>query len=113
MSFYSSHSRPTSTFKRLSITQLYLSRTLPYETTSDDILLGTSLVDDTQSILEEQPLLYSASVSTTSPFLKSNKSHNRSVIDTSQKQDNADTPMIPVISDQVQYQLTGTSSDES
>ncbi len=109
----SSLSRPISSFKRQSITQLYLNNNQSYETTSNDLLLGTSLVNDTPSILEDDSLLYSSSFSTASPLLKSNKFNNRSVVDSPQKPDNIDTPTIPIINDQIQYQLTGTSNDES
>jgi hypothetical protein len=105
-------SRPISSFKRQSITQLYLTNN-PQNEISTDILLGTSLVNDTPSILEEESYLYSSSFSTASPLLKLTKLNNRSLInDSPQKQDNPDIPIIPVINDQVNYQLTGTTSDD-
>ncbi|CAF0855042.1 unnamed protein product [Adineta ricciae] len=107
-------SRPISSFKRQSITQLYLSNQHGYEGKSSQLLLGTSLANDTPSILEENCLMLSASFSTASPLLKNSKLTGPSGLDSPQKQDQAaDMPAIPIISDQVQYQLTGTASDES
>jgi len=54
----------------------------------------------------------SSSFSTASPLSKINKFNHPPSIDSPQKQDNNGTPTIPVINDQVQYQLTGTSNDE-
>ena len=107
-------SRPISSFKRQSISQLYLNDNRQYETNSNNnyLLLGTSLVNDTPSILEEESLLLSSSYSTTSPLLKANKLTRRPSFDSPQKQDNNDIPIPPIINDQVQYQLTGTSNDE-
>ncbi len=109
---YSSLSRPINSFKRQSISQIYLNNNRQYVATSNNLLLGTSLVNDTPSILEEESLLLSSSFSTASPLSKINKLHHPPSIDSPQKQDNNSTPTIPVINDQVQYQLTGTSNDE-
>ena len=58
--------------------------------------------------------MLSASFSTASPLLKHSKITGPSTLDSPQKPDQAaDLPAIPIISDQVQYQLTGTASDES
>ena len=70
------------------------------------------MVNDTPSILEDS-FLYSSSFSTISPLLKSNKLNHRSVVDPPQRQEMIDAPTILVITDQVPYQLTGTSNDES
>ena len=57
--------------------------------------------------------MYSSSYSTTSPLLRTRKSDARSAIDSPQKQDQSDAPTIPIVSDEVHYQLTGTTSDEA
>jgi zinc finger FYVE domain-containing protein 26 len=57
--------------------------------------------------------LYSSSYSTTSPLLRARKSDARSAIDSPQKQDQSDTPTIPIVSDEVHYQLTGTANDDA
>ncbi len=104
ISIYFSPSKPISSFKRQSITQLYLNNNPSYETSSD-LLFGTSLVTDTPNILEES-FLFSSSLSTGSPLLRTKKSDNRSTIDS------PDTPTIPIVNDEVHYQLTGTGNDD-
>ncbi|UJR25727.1 hypothetical protein I4U23_007079 [Adineta vaga] len=105
--------RSINSFKRQSISQLYLPSQRDYGNTSNQLLLGTSLAKDTPSILEEDLSLVSSSLSTTSPLLKGNKFNGLSSIDSPQKQDQtSDIPAIPIIYDQVQYQLTGTANDE-
>ncbi|CAF3487332.1 unnamed protein product [Adineta steineri] len=100
--------------KKHSISQVYLKNNRSYTIASNNHLLGTSLVAETSSILVEDTLLLSSSVSTGSPLSKNNKLNYRSSMDTPQTQDNTtDAPAIPIITDQVQYQLTGTSNDDS
>jgi hypothetical protein len=105
-------SRPISSFKRQSISQLYLTNNRQNEATSNNhLLLGTSLVNDTPSILEEESLLFSSSLSTASPLLKANRFNGRP-IESPQIQEHTEIPIITVINDQIQYQLTGTSNDD-
>ncbi|CAF3740585.1 unnamed protein product [Rotaria sordida] len=105
-------SRSISTFKRQSISQVYLKKNGHSELKSNDLLLGTSLVSNSSSDGEDQSFLLSSSFSTASPLLKTNKFNRRGSTDLTQKQDNDDIPTIPVVNDQVHYQLTGTSTDE-
>ena len=113
LSFDFSPSKPISSSKRQSIGQLYLLNNPSVDATSSELLFGTTLTNDTLSILEENPLLYSSSFPTSSPFLKGKKPDNRSIADSPQKSDQADTPTIPVIADEVHYQLSGTTKDDS
>ena len=106
--FFSTTKSITS-FKRQSISQLYLDKNPGSDIKNSDLLFGTSLVNDTPQILEEDSFLYSASYSTASPLLKSKKS----VLDSPQKQDSVETPTLPIVADEVQYQLTGTGSDDT
>ena len=113
LSFDFSPSKPISSSKRQSIGQLYLLNNPSVDATSSELLFGTTLTNDTLSILEENPLLYSSSFPTSSAFLKGKKPDNRSIADSPQKSDQADTPTIPVIADEVHYQLSGTTKDDS
>ncbi len=70
------------------------------------------MVNDTPSILEGDSLDFSSSFSTASPFLKANKSNRRLTTESPQKPERNDLPPIPIVNDQVQYQLFGTANDE-
>lgn len=78
---------------------------------SNMLLLGTSLVNDAPNALYEDSLLLSSSFSTASPIMRNTRMNGRATI-SSPQQTEADVLVPPVISDQVQYQLTGTSNDD-
>ena len=107
----SSFPRPISSSKRQSISKLYLEKRRTYEPISSMLLLGTSLVNDAPSVLYDDSLLLSSSFSTTSPLVQSARLNGRVPLASPQEED-TDMPMPTMINDQVQYQLTGTSSDD-
>ena len=109
---FSSPLRPISAFKGQSIAQRYLSKRRPSDVTSNNLLLGTSLGNDSSNVADKESLLLSSSFSAVNLWLKTNKLHDQSLNDLLEKEDNNDIPTLPVINDQVHYQLTGTSVDE-
>ena len=104
--------RTAHAFKRQSIRQLYLSDHRQYNDAASKLVLGTSLVSEKPSVLHEESLLLSSSFTGTSPILKATKLNSRAPIESPQKDDLNAFPL-PIVNDQVQYQLTGTSNDEA
>ncbi|CAM4879019.1 unnamed protein product [Rotaria socialis] len=103
--------RPISIYKRQSISQVYLSNNRQSELAANQLLLGTSL-SNTPTAAEDQTFILSSSFTNTSPFLKTNKLNRRTSVDSIQKQDINDIPILPVINDQVHHQLTGTTTTD-
>ena len=73
--------------------------------------LSTSLVSEATAGLLDESLMLSSSVSTNNPSARNNRTNGRSLIDSPQKPED-EFPSIPIINDQVHYQLTGTNNDE-
>ncbi|CAF4300648.1 unnamed protein product, partial [Rotaria magnacalcarata] len=71
----------------------------------------TSL-SNTPTVAEDQTFILSSSFTNASPFLKTNKLNRRTSVDSLQKQDINDIPILPVINDQVHHQLTGTTTTD-
>ena len=92
---------------------MYLLNNPSVDPASSEFLFGTTLTNDTPCILEENSFLYSSSFPTSSPFLRGNKLYNQTMADSPQRSDQTDTPTIPVVANEVHYQLSGTSKDDA
>lgn len=100
--------KPVSSSKRLSIADLYINNHRTGESAPNFMGAASSLGADTYTILEE-PLPISASVMNTN-YMEQARANNRMFIESPQQNDN-ETPVMPIVNDQVHYQLTGTLSD--